>query len=236
MAIHQRGFQWQAITRLPGSSARRLCCCRSLGPQPPNSPWKQYLYIYYIFTQYLPCCKTISYLTINFPMFFPLFFSSFHVSFQPSLLPYLSLYISPFSSFFFLLFFWVVFFFFFMPQFHFFQKRFFFSFFSIFLFTLYIDEIGFFCSPMEDNHCSNCHLIAKFHSTVKGRNTGERALKNSNSFYLSISVCASDMLSSSLLRPVILSSLSVSCPLSLLLKSGALILSTFCLHCVKNGN
>ncbi len=50
MAIHQRGFQWQPITRLPGSSACRLCCCRSLGPQPPNSPWKQYLYIYYIFT------------------------------------------------------------------------------------------------------------------------------------------------------------------------------------------
>lgn len=87
IAIHQGGFQWQAITRLPGSSACCLCCCRSLGPQLPNSPWKQYLYIYYIFTQYLPCCKTISYLTINLPMFFfPVFF--YYVSFQSSLPPY----------------------------------------------------------------------------------------------------------------------------------------------------
>ncbi len=107
--------------------------------------------------------------------------------------PYRALCISPLSAFLFL----SGVFFFFMPQSHLFlQKRFFF-FLSVFLFTLYIDEIGFFCSPMEDNHCSNCHLIAKFHRAVKGRNTGEGALKNSNSFYLSISVCASDRLSSS---------------------------------------
>lgn len=99
IAIHQGGFQWQAITRLPGSSACCLCCCRSLGPQLPNSPWKQYLYIYYIFTQYLPCCKTISYLTINLLIFF---FFFYYVSFQsslPSSLPHLSLYTSPFFSF-----------------------------------------------------------------------------------------------------------------------------------------
>lgn len=73
MAIHQRGFQWQAITRLPDSSACCLHCYCSLGPRLPNSPWKQYLYIYKIFTQYLPRCKTISYLTINLPMFFGFF-------------------------------------------------------------------------------------------------------------------------------------------------------------------
>lgn len=43
----------------------RCLCCSSLGPQLPNSTWKQYLYIYHIFTQYLPFCKTISYLTIS---------------------------------------------------------------------------------------------------------------------------------------------------------------------------
>lgn len=86
MAIHQRGFQWQAITRLPGSSACCLCCCCSLGPQLPNSPWKQYLYIYYIFTQYLPCCKTISYLTINSPMFLPPPFFFFAMSLSSPLL------------------------------------------------------------------------------------------------------------------------------------------------------
>lgn len=100
MAIHQRGFQWQAITRLRGSSACCLCCCCSLGPQLPNSPWKQYLYIYYIFTQYLPCCKTMPYLTINLPMFFFTFFSN-HVSFQPFLPDTsFSLYLSFFSFFF----------------------------------------------------------------------------------------------------------------------------------------
>lgn len=67
MAIHQRGFQWQAITRPADSSA---CCWRPFRPRPQNNPWKQYLYIYYIFTQYLPRCKTISYLTINSPMLF----------------------------------------------------------------------------------------------------------------------------------------------------------------------
>lgn len=84
IAIYQRGFLWQAIT----SSA--CCRCLSLGPQLPNSPWKQYLYIYYIFTQYLPCCKTISYLTINLLMFF--FFGrggggSFFYFYQPCLFP-----------------------------------------------------------------------------------------------------------------------------------------------------
>lgn len=78
MAIHQRGFQWQAITRPADSSA---CCWRPFRPRPQNNPWKQYLYIYYIFTQYLPRCKTISYLTINSPMLF--FFIPHHVLFQP---------------------------------------------------------------------------------------------------------------------------------------------------------
>lgn len=128
MAIHQRGFQWQAITRLPGSSARCLCCFCSLGPQLPNSPWKQYLYIYYIFTQYLPSCKTISYLTIS-PCFFSLFFSPcLFPAFLPSI-PHLPLYISPFSAFFFF-FEWC--FFSFMPQFHFFFLQRFFSFFLSF--------------------------------------------------------------------------------------------------------
>ena len=216
MAIHQKGFQWQAITRLPGSSACCLCCCCSLGPQLPNSPWKQYLYIYYIFTQYLPCCKTISYLTINSPMFLPppLFFLPclFPAPFSTTVTS-VSLYLSFFFE-------WC-FFFCFTPQFHFFHKRFFFPsphlsfrpfyffnfvffsflcgrFFSHFLFALYIDEIGFFCSPMEDNHCGNCHLIAKFHSTVKGRNTGERALKKTVIASISIAVAVSDLLSSSL--------------------------------------
>lgn len=114
MAIHQRGFQWQAITRLPGSSACRLHCCRSSWPQRPNSSWKQYLYIYYIFTQYLPFCKTISYLTINSPrvFFFPLSPLSLSFFFSPSCLalpptPHLSLYIYPLACFYF--FFWVFF-------------------------------------------------------------------------------------------------------------------------------
>lgn len=77
MAIHQRGFQWQAITRPADSSA---CCWRPFRPRPQNNPWKQYLYIYYIFTQYLPRCKTISYLTINSPMLF--FFLSLTMSYS----------------------------------------------------------------------------------------------------------------------------------------------------------
>lgn len=118
--------------------------------------------------------------------------------------PHLSLCISPFSAFFFLSVFFL------HASISFFlSEEIFLPLISIFLFALYIDEIGFFCSPMEDNHCSNCHLIAKFHSTVKGRNTGERAFKkNSNSFYLSISV--SDLLSSSLLQSVISFSLCLS--------------------------
>lgn len=70
MAIHQWGSQWQAITVLPGTSAPCLCCwcCSSMGPQLPNSSWKQYLYIYHIFTQYLPFRKTMSYLTISLPV------------------------------------------------------------------------------------------------------------------------------------------------------------------------
>lgn len=44
IAIHQRGFQWQAIT----SSA--CCCCCSLGPQLPNSPWKNNIYIFIKFS------------------------------------------------------------------------------------------------------------------------------------------------------------------------------------------
>lgn len=164
MAIHQWGFQWQAITRLLDSSACCLCCFCSLGPQLPNSPWKQYLYIYYIFTQYLPCCKTISYLTINLPVFF---FPPAMSHFIPPFLPHLSLYICPFFECFFFI----------RASISLFSEGIFLPFFLSFFFALYIDEIGFFCSPTEDNHSSNCHLIAKFHSTVKERNTGERALK-----------------------------------------------------------
>lgn len=93
-----------------------------------------------------------------------------------------------------------------------FSENIFFLFF--FLFALYINEIGFFCSPMEDNHSSNCHLIAKFHRTVKGRNTGERALKKYNGFYLYICVSASDLLASSHPLPVISCSFSILCTLS----------------------
>lgn len=73
MAIHQWGSQWQAITVLPSTSAPCLCCwcCSSMEPQLPNSSRKQYLYIYHIFTQYLPFCKTISYLTITLPVPLP---------------------------------------------------------------------------------------------------------------------------------------------------------------------
>lgn len=128
MAIHQRGFQWQAITRPADSSACCLCYCRSLAL--PNSPWKQYLYIYYIFTQYLPCCKTISYLTINLPGFF--FSSLNHVSFQLFLLPAsVSLYFSFFKPFFL----WVVFFSFHASIKFFFQKGFFFYFFFLSFFS-----------------------------------------------------------------------------------------------------
>ena len=141
MAIHQRGFQWQAITRLPDSSACCLCCCRSLGPPLANSPWKQYLYIYYIFTQYLPRCKTISYLTINSPMFSFSFFSwSCLIPPPPPLLPpyhiCLSLSLLFFSSCFLLS--SGVFFFFSssMPQFHFFFWRDFSSLFFLSFFRL----------------------------------------------------------------------------------------------------
>lgn len=64
-----------------------------------------------------------------------------------------------------------------MPQFHFLRRDLSSLLLSILLFALYIDEIGFFCSPMEDNHCGNCHPIAKFHCTVKGRNTDGKSIK-----------------------------------------------------------
>lgn len=67
----------------------------------------------------------------------------------------------------------------------FFQKIIFFSS-CLFFFLVYRwNWIVFFCScPMEDNHSSNCHLIAKLHSSMKGRNTGERALKSSDGICL----------------------------------------------------
>lgn len=108
MAIHQWGSQWQAITVLPGTSAPCLCCwcCSSMGPQLPNSSWKQYLYIYHIFTQYLPFRKTMSYLTISLPVPPPppLQFGSFHAAsfFHPHLSS-LSFGFSAFCAFFFLL-------------------------------------------------------------------------------------------------------------------------------------
>lgn len=98
-----------------------------------------------------------------------------------------------------------------------------------FLFALYINEIGFFYSPMEDNHSSNCHLIAKFYRTVKGRNTGERALKKCNGFYLYICVSASDLLASSLPLPVI------SCSFFVLFLQAA-AKTTFFLLIVSNRN
>lgn len=111
----------------------------------------------------------------------------------------------------------------------FFRKDFFFFSSFFFLFALYINEIGFFCSPMEDNHSSNCHLIAKFHRTVKGRNTGERALKKCNGFYLYICVSASDLLASSLPLPVI------SCSFFVLFLQAA-AKTTFFLLIVSNRN
>lgn len=87
-----------------------------------------------------------------------------------------------------------------MPQFLycFFQKMFFPP---IFLFALYINEIGFFFSPMEDNHSSNCQLIVKFHSCVKIKKyKGVRAL---NTLMPSISIPISGLLASTLALLVI---------------------------------
>lgn len=140
----------------------------------------------------------------------------------------LPLYLPLFSFFFFFLFEWC-----FSPSYLNFSFFFFFrgDFSFIFLFALYIDEIGFFCSPMEDNHCGNCHLIAMFHSTVKGRNTGERALKPVMA-YISLprSLCLSLAIFISSLPPV--SRLFPSPPQSLTLSGGSSLNIKYC--CVNN--
>lgn len=119
-----------------------------------TASWKQYLYIYHIFTQYLPFCKTISYLTISLPAPPPVWFFSCCL-------------LIPSASFFSLLWLFCFLCFFSSSISRFLFSIEFFSFLPIFLSTVYIDEIGFFCSSTEDNHCRNCHLRAKIHITER---------------------------------------------------------------------
>lgn len=107
----------------------------------------------------------------------------------------------------------------------FFFRKYFSPLISILLFALYINEIGFFFSPMEDNHSSNCQLIVTFYSSVK-RKIYERereSIKNSNALCLYLCILQASYLA---LPAISLFLLYVTfCSKSFFLKSGAEVLT-----------